>query len=409
MTFTAIHKYLGLTSGPVTDELVDSAVAAQLQEDFDLDWKRDLPPTKDLKTHDFPKDVAAMANSGGGTIVYGIAEKDGCATGRKGVGNFPETHQATLLRAAVTNISPPVFGIKFHHIGEPGKEVVVMVVPPSVDGPHLIYKDNYFGAPIRNGAFTIWMLESQIEAAYRARFDERRHSNEALENLYQQNAAGKPAGEKAWLITIAHPRVPRSGERISREQARKIWARSEKTTFDFSKRGPAHPFESIDWLNPRTGLRRWVVTPNENVRGHWKEAWMEIHHDGSVALATSMGGSKNGMETFALGHEISAARVESSMSDFFAVLRETAKALGINEYEIKAGIEWDGNEPLQFETSDAEAGIARPISIFSPVTTTVQAGLSHEEILGQARTFVEDFLNQGGIAELQNFHQPANS
>lgn len=58
------------------------------------------------------------------------------------------------------------------------------VIPPNVDGPHLIYKKDYFVAPVRNGANTAWMREGRIETAYRARFDERRHSTGALDNLF---------------------------------------------------------------------------------------------------------------------------------------------------------------------------------------------------------------------------------
>jgi predicted HTH transcriptional regulator len=54
--------------------MIDNAVDQRLAETDDLDWKRALSPAKDLQSTDFPKDVAAMANSGGGTIVYGVEE-----------------------------------------------------------------------------------------------------------------------------------------------------------------------------------------------------------------------------------------------------------------------------------------------------------------------------------------------
>ena len=64
MSFTALHRVLGRGPGPLTDELLDSAVAAGATESDDLDWKSELPPQKGLPQTDFPKDVAAMANSG---------------------------------------------------------------------------------------------------------------------------------------------------------------------------------------------------------------------------------------------------------------------------------------------------------------------------------------------------------
>ena len=88
MSFTALHRVLGRGPGPLTDELLDSAVAAGATESDDLDWKSELPPQKGLPQTDFPKDVAAMANSGGGVIVFGVHESQKAATGRTDVGDF---------------------------------------------------------------------------------------------------------------------------------------------------------------------------------------------------------------------------------------------------------------------------------------------------------------------------------
>ncbi|WP_410636258.1 hypothetical protein [Amycolatopsis sp. cmx-4-83] len=64
----------GLKS-PLTDELLDEAVTAHVAETDDPNGKKSLPPAKKLATSDVPKDSAAMANRGGGMIVYGVAEE----------------------------------------------------------------------------------------------------------------------------------------------------------------------------------------------------------------------------------------------------------------------------------------------------------------------------------------------
>ena len=94
MQFTALHRLLGLSPGPLTNEMIDDAVAQGIAETDDLDWKSKLPPTKSLSETDFPKDIAAMANSGGGVIVYGITEQEKKATGRVDTGELTETHEA---------------------------------------------------------------------------------------------------------------------------------------------------------------------------------------------------------------------------------------------------------------------------------------------------------------------------
>src|SRR5699024_10573333 len=116
-------------------------------------------------------------------------------------------YERTMHSLAITAITPPVFGLKIHKVGSEPTRAVVVEVPASVDGPHLIFRNEYFGAPIRNDADTVWMKERQIEAMYRARFDERRHTTEALDRLYEDAAIGRRT-DTTWMVAVAHPRVP---------------------------------------------------------------------------------------------------------------------------------------------------------------------------------------------------------
>ena len=108
MPFTALHRLLGLGPGPLSDSMIDDAVTEKLAETDDLDFKSALPGTSGLAATDFPKDIAAMANSGDGVILYGITEQDKKADARVDVGELSEGHERTLRMAAVTAISPPI-------------------------------------------------------------------------------------------------------------------------------------------------------------------------------------------------------------------------------------------------------------------------------------------------------------
>jgi hypothetical protein len=263
MNFTALHRLLGHQPGPLLDDMLDDAVDQHLEETDDLDWKKDLPPAKGITQTDFPKDVAAMANNGGGVIVYGIAEKQKAATKRLDVGDVDELYQRAMRSAAVTAISPPVLGLGLHCLGDEGQRALVVVVSASIDVPHLIYRGEYFGAPIRNDADTVWMRERQIEAMYRARLDERRNAHKALDSLYNEIAGGRRDAERAWMIGVARPRVPPPVHtRMTREEATtKILSACESLTLSYAdNRGP-HPLASVSLINPRLGLRRWVAPP----------------------------------------------------------------------------------------------------------------------------------------------------
>ena len=99
-------------------ELVRQACAQAVQERDDLDWKSTLPltlpagkePGRDAQQDELAKDIAAMANSRGGLIIYGVAETRGAnaASHIESVGEPDETTLQNIRRVASNLIYPPV-------------------------------------------------------------------------------------------------------------------------------------------------------------------------------------------------------------------------------------------------------------------------------------------------------------
>lgn len=411
MTFTALHRAVGATPGPLTDDLLNAAVSAGVEETSDLDWKSELPPVKGLSQTDFPKDVAAMANSGGGVIIYGVLESQKAATKRVDVGEFDETYERALRSAAVTAISPPVFGLNVHRLEDEGTRAVVVEVVASVDGPHLIYRNDYFGAPMRNDADTVWMKERQIEAMYRARFDERRHATEALDNLFAEAASGRSSGQRAWLIAVAHPRVPRFHGQLTRVQARDVLAKADSLARLYAGLGGVHPLKSVDQHNPRPGLRRWVaVNTATDERFSWREAWASIHHDGSVTLVAAVGRHRSSANSYFHGSQVQSTAIECGVTDFMALIRATAEATDNDEYDVRVGIEWTGDQPLTILTVDNAGsiydGASTPLHRYTPVEITVDAGESDLDYHWHVHDLAQDCVNQGGISNVRMICPP---
>lgn len=412
MSFTAVHRAAGVVPGPLTDEILNAAVEAGAVEASDLDWKSKLPPLKGLPQTDFPKDVAAMANSGGGAIVFGVTETQKAATGRVDVGPLDEVHERALHSAAVTAISPPVFGLTVHRLGSEGSRAVVVEVPASVDGPHLIYRNEYFGAPVRNDADTVWMKERQIEAMYRARFEERRHATEALDELFAGAAAGRDAETRAWLVAVAHPRLPRFGGRLTRQRAREVLEEASKLAPVYAGGQGIHPLQSVDSLNPRPGLRRWVAVNTATAElSRWKESWISVHHDGAVSLAAAVGGHRRSSKQYFRGGHVETIAIECAIADFMAMVRATAQATGGDEYDIRVGIEWKGDEPLVIATTDRwgenAEGSSIPLHRYTAVETTVNAVEPGPDFYWHVHDLAQDCVNQGGISNLQMIRPPA--
>jgi len=412
MTFTALHRALGIAPSPLTDDLLDTAVAAGVVEADDLDWKSELPPARGLPQTDFPKDVAAMANSGGGVIVLGVRESQKAATERVDVGELDEAYERSLRSAAITAISPPVFGLNVHRLGAEGMRAVVVEVPASIDGPHLIYKNDYFGAPVRNDSDTVWMKERQIEAMYRARFEERRHATEALDALYDEGATGRDSDKRAWLVAVAHPRIPRVRERLTRDEARGVLTKTVGLALTYAGRGGIHPLENVDCDNPRPGLRRWVaVNTATGERSIWKEAWMNVHHDGSVMVAAAVGGHRMSSDGYFEGWQVESAAIECAIADLLALARTTAETTGNDEYDVRLGIEWSGEQPLTILTKDsfgyAYDGVSVPLHRYTPVETTINAVEPPLDFFWHVHDFALDCVNQGGVSNVLMIQPPA--
>jgi Putative DNA-binding domain len=411
MSFTALHRAIGTAPGPLTDELLDAVVAAGVAESNDLDWKSELPPARGLPQTDFPKDVAAMANSGGGIIVYGVRESQKVATGRVDVGEFDETYERSFRSAAITAITPPVFSLNVHRVGAVGKRAVVVEVPASVDGPHLIYRNDYFGAPLRIDSDTVWMKERQIEAMYRARFDERRHASEALDSLFTEASAGRDSGKRAWLIAVAHPRIPRFRDRMTRGEARTVLSKTESLALTYAGHSGIHPLESVDRDNPRPGLRRWVaVNTATGERSAWKESWVSIHNDGSVTIATAIGGHRRSGDAYYEGWQIQSSVIECAIADVMGLIRATAEATGNDEYDVRVGINWTGEPPLTILTMDNQGFIygdaSIPLHRYTPVETTVNASELALDYYWHVHDLAQDCVNQGGISNVLMIHPP---
>lgn len=409
MTFTPLHQAIGAQPGPIISEMLDELIAQGVEEGDDLDFKKTPPDQKALAQSDFPKDIAAFANSGGGALVFGMAEEVRKATERVDVGEISEAYERTLRSVAVSHIHPPVFALDVVQVGEDGQRALVVVVPASLDGPHLIYRNDYFGAPIRNHADTVWMRERQLEQMYRARFDARSRADQAIDDLYAETAAGRDTNERAWLIAVAVPQLPHAGGRLDQYQARLVIESARRTALEIASAQWVHPFESIDHLNPRRGMRRWVLrNTKDSGQSRWKAAWISVLDNGSVTLAMAVGGYRHPSgEGHVPGNEVYGRSIECCVADLMVLLSELAHVSGSHgEYDLRLGIEWTGQEHLLITTVDWGSEHSIPLARFTPLRASVRPDAQGDDLQRQIYEVALDAVNQGGLQGLQLIANP---
>jgi len=461
VTFTSLHRVLGRQPGePIDTEMLAELVARQVPETDDLDFKRDLSgyEAKGLELSDFPKDVAAMANSGGGLIICGIQEEHGTgkALQQVDVGDVTEVYERALRSAAIRAITPSVYGVRTAKIGTAPPFALLIEVPPSLEVPHFIYlgKDEegkvidpqrrYLAAPRRNGPDTTWLTERQIEQMYRSRINESGNADEELQTLYTDMADQCPTNERAYMIGVVRPRIP-SVIRPKRDLKAVLnllenamdtsWGMfaDRATPYDSGPLSHAYlaatnngrsvpKFAHRDKWHPT--LRGWLATTMEYTEGRpWLDAKTAIYDNGATVLAVAVGGKyhwpgKQSDEPDAPGNVVFDIRFEQFVSDLTAL---ASANLGTTpqEVDIRAGMEWTGDAPIMaIRTNDNFKPVTSwdnpsggddgrfTISRYRPVRAGLMLNQSPDQLLRETRDFALDVINQAGLQYLTCLRDP---
>lgn len=128
-----------------TKEMLEQLVADGASESQSLEFKRELPRTKDpVDKAEFAKDIAGMANSTGGTILYGLASHHDCASKLMPLSASADPADATMRRLEMTlasAVEPKELRVSFRAIECDGGYVLEAVVPRSYSGPHRVIAD----------------------------------------------------------------------------------------------------------------------------------------------------------------------------------------------------------------------------------------------------------------------------
>ncbi|NVN00042.1 helix-turn-helix domain-containing protein [Arthrobacter sp. SDTb3-6] len=435
--WTSLHAALNLPKGVLTYEHIVQAVTAEVGEDAGLDWKRDLPQRG--KVHETTKDIAAMANSGGGVIVYGVAEDSAGRAESISPVSVIEADRLMILSAAAA-AQPMVPGLKLYPLSSSEESevgVVVAIVPGSPNAPHLVGQKHLYGAPVRNGPTTIWLDERSIERAYAERFSLRSSRNDLLETMVEDLKDRLDLPDQTWLLGVATPLAPTSKHSdVNRQEVYEMLKASRRRSVEMTQKDGDldRPLSRIRHSPERLKVgRRRLIAETAFIEGpdnRSEEAHVEIHHDGSVGVALK---SDQGHETFRFGRpkeilpkgeyqEILEWTVESFAADIVSLAYEAMqKGQNAGAFGLRIEATRSGTQPFILVGPRRSGGVlldpsqvgqdysGRTIPRLHPVESEILPSDTEEDLLAIARSMALEIIEQFGAESLHYLSLPTTT
>ncbi|MET9462601.1 ATP-binding protein [Streptomyces canus] len=289
MAYTSLHRSVGASPGSVTAEMLAEAVTLGVGEAEDLDWKLDVDDAKN-NNKEHAKDFAALANARGGLIVIGVGE-DGAdhAAELVGVPNERANRLVGSFRSlTIALVRPFIPAFQVYTVplpGTPGHSAVVVEVPRSTEAPHLVvWEKDAWRYPKRVGTDTVWLGESDLEAAYGRRFALRQDAQSHLQRLHDElcpRLYQEPGW--VWVAVTAVPSVPALEETASPVNP----SATDPIMTDIWRALPTSSLlrAQLTHTNPVVGLRRSIFTEHSPYTGQSSISHIELHQDGSFGGA----------------------------------------------------------------------------------------------------------------------------
>ncbi len=165
-----LARVLGVESESLDEGVVTELVASAAVEHQHLEYKAQLPGQAPDARREFARDVAAMANGGGGVMIIGIADDvNDAAKSITPVGFGPEV---TRLRQICTSLIEPLLTMNLHEIPVGGSPtgVIVLEVPISQRRPYAVMEAARLGYYVRTGRSRHPMSEAEVARMYGSRF-----------------------------------------------------------------------------------------------------------------------------------------------------------------------------------------------------------------------------------------------
>ncbi len=147
------------------DRLIDEGVAEHQR----LEFKSALPGQTPDDRREFARDVAAMANGGGGLIVFGIEEGENDTAGA--ITPVELGDQVTRLNQIANSLIEPYLQLTMHtsEVDDGPTGLIVVEVPVSQRRPFAVVEGSRLGYYLRTGRSRHALAEAEVAQMYQSR------------------------------------------------------------------------------------------------------------------------------------------------------------------------------------------------------------------------------------------------
>ena len=145
---------------------VDRLIENKVHEERTIEYKEALPGSADKDKREFLADVSSFANAAGGDLLYGVKADKGVPTEAIGC-KFDERDVLRLESVIRDCVQPRILGMQMVPIsGFPQGSVLLVHVPASWYGPHMVTFDKWTRFYTRSSAGKSRMDITEIRAAF---------------------------------------------------------------------------------------------------------------------------------------------------------------------------------------------------------------------------------------------------
>jgi hypothetical protein len=281
-----------LDQNGLTEEAMNRLVTEGTSESDVLDFKRQIHEGHNTesgswtKEQEFAKDVAMFANARGGLIIYGILDEHGVAVGIQSMQIQDAEGEERRLRQALRNYVSPFVIVDFIWIeAESNRKYLALVIPPSRSAPHGIAQSRgesraAYCYPVRHGADTMWLTESEVAERYRRRYEGIEEGRVRVRKVVYDGILSLRPAPGTWQFVAVVPDATRQ-DRLDGDfvEATRLWYVNNRPSFF----RPNQTIEAFGRAIPAPGRVTFTGSINSTSEDETeiRAACVELHVDGS--------------------------------------------------------------------------------------------------------------------------------